>query len=83
MRQRRWLELIEDYDLTIPCRLGMENVVADALSRTSVPKACLPLIIDMGCMSVSLSYATVTNKNTQILVQSSLCEQVRVEQLQD
>jgi hypothetical protein len=35
MRQRRWLELIKDYDLTINYTLGKANVVADALSRKS------------------------------------------------
>nr|CAD40090.2 OSJNBb0012A12.12 [Oryza sativa Japonica Group] len=33
MRQRRWLELIKDYDLGIHYHAGMANVVADALSR--------------------------------------------------
>jgi hypothetical protein len=33
MRQRRWLELIKDYDFEIHYHLGKANVVADALSR--------------------------------------------------
>jgi hypothetical protein len=33
MRQRRWLELIKDYDLEVHCHPGKANVVADALSR--------------------------------------------------
>jgi hypothetical protein len=33
MRQRRWLELIKDYELEIHYHLGKANVVADALSR--------------------------------------------------
>jgi hypothetical protein len=32
MRQRRWLELIKDYDLEVHYHLGKANVVADALS---------------------------------------------------
>ncbi|GJV25174.1 putative reverse transcriptase domain-containing protein [Tanacetum coccineum] len=33
MRQRRWLELLSDYDCKICYHLGKPNVVADALSR--------------------------------------------------
>jgi hypothetical protein len=35
LRQRRWLELIKDYDLGIDYHPGKANVVADALSQTS------------------------------------------------
>ncbi|XP_035547397.1 uncharacterized protein LOC118348924 [Juglans regia] len=35
MRQRRWLELINDYQCNIKYHLGKANVVADALSRKS------------------------------------------------
>jgi hypothetical protein len=35
MRQRRWLELIKDYELEIHYHLGKANVVVDALSRKS------------------------------------------------
>jgi hypothetical protein len=42
MRQRRWLELIKDYDLEIHYHPGMANVVADALSRKAF---CLCLTV--------------------------------------
>ena len=35
MRQRRWMEFLEDYDFTLHYHLGKANVVADALSRKS------------------------------------------------
>nr|GFD46359.1 CCHC-type integrase [Tanacetum cinerariifolium] len=35
MRQRRWLELLKDYDTNIQYHPSTANVVADALSRKS------------------------------------------------
>ena len=35
LRQRRWLELIKDYDMKLHYHPGKANVVADALSRRS------------------------------------------------
>ena len=35
MRQRGWMEFIEDYDFTLHCHPGKVNVVADVLSRKS------------------------------------------------
>ncbi|KAI3776205.1 hypothetical protein L1987_45977 [Smallanthus sonchifolius] len=49
MRQRRWLELLKDYDCEIIYHPGKANVVADALSQKDVPtpirvKACQLLV---------------------------------------
>jgi hypothetical protein len=35
MRQRRWLELIKDYNLEVHYHLSKANVVVDALSQKS------------------------------------------------
>ncbi|KAL0392765.1 UNVERIFIED_CONTAM: Retrovirus-related Pol polyprotein from transposon opus [Sesamum radiatum] len=36
LRQRRWIELMKDYDCTIDYHPGKTNIVADALSRKTV-----------------------------------------------
>ena len=36
MRQRRWMEYLEDYDFTLHYHPGKANVVVDALSRKSL-----------------------------------------------
>ena len=35
MRQRRWMEYLEDYAFTLHCHPGKENVVVDAFNRKS------------------------------------------------
>ncbi|CAL9024931.1 unnamed protein product, partial [Prunus brigantina] len=53
LRQRRWLELIKDYDCTIEHHPGKANVVADALSRKSSGSIAyfrgryVPLMVEM------------------------------------
>jgi hypothetical protein len=46
MRQRRWLELIKDYNLNMHYHLGKANIVADALSRKSHFHVVQPLFED-------------------------------------
>ncbi|GJX01825.1 putative reverse transcriptase domain-containing protein [Tanacetum coccineum] len=50
MRQRRWLELLSDYDCEICYHLGKANVVADALSR----KEREPLRVRVLVMTIGL-----------------------------
>ncbi|WMV08089.1 hypothetical protein MTR67_001474 [Solanum verrucosum] len=46
LRQRRWMELLKDYDMAIQYHPCKANVVADALSRKSVSMGSLT------CLSV-------------------------------
>ena len=36
MRQRRWLELIKDYDVEVHYHPGKANIVADAKSKRDI-----------------------------------------------
>nr|GFD52766.1 reverse transcriptase domain-containing protein [Tanacetum cinerariifolium] len=52
MRQRRWLELLSDYDCDIRYHPGKENVVTDALSRKERSR---PLIVRALVMTIGLN----------------------------
>ena len=36
LRQRRWLELLKDYDMSVLYHIGNSNLVEDALSRMTI-----------------------------------------------
>ncbi|XP_073294515.1 uncharacterized protein [Primulina huaijiensis] len=50
MRQRRWIEQLKDYDLTISYHPGKANKVADALSRKSGKKTTLASLSARPCL---------------------------------
>ncbi|GKA28342.1 putative reverse transcriptase domain-containing protein [Tanacetum coccineum] len=62
MRQRRWLELLSNYDCEIHYHTGKANVVADALSRKDQIK---PLRVRALVMTISLNLP-VQNLNAQV-----------------
>ena len=89
MRQRRWLELIKDYELIIEYHLGKANVVADALSWKSsatlayIRTAYVPLLIDMKALRINLDYDDSGALLASFVVRPSLLDQIRVNQMQD
>ena len=46
MRQRRWMEFLEDYEFTLQYHPCKENVVVDALSRKSRGVLASPRMAD-------------------------------------
>jgi hypothetical protein len=72
LRQRRWLELIKYYDLSIQYTQGKGNVVADALSRKTSPPTMNSLIANLDRMDISYCYAGVTEEETQLILLSDI-----------
>ncbi|KAJ8753514.1 hypothetical protein K2173_022755 [Erythroxylum novogranatense] len=87
LRQRRWIELLKDYDLLIEYHLGKANVVADALSRKSsivhVRSVYLPLLEEMAKLKISLKQEEPDCLLANFLVRPILREKVRELQAQD
>ena len=77
MRQRRWLELIKDYDIDVHYHPGKANVVADALSRKS----------HCHCVEAELFNETLCNEmrklNLEMVPQGSLNHIAMESTLQD
>jgi hypothetical protein len=76
MRQRRWLELLKDYDFSLNYHPGKANVVADALSRKTLHLSALmvkemelleqfrdlSLVCEMSPRSVKLGMLKINNE---------------------
>ncbi|GKC87066.1 putative reverse transcriptase domain-containing protein, partial [Tanacetum coccineum] len=68
MRQRRWLELLVDYDYEIRYHLGKANVVADNLSRKEQIK---PLRSALGTqLDMSTAYHPQTDRQSERTIQT-------------
>jgi hypothetical protein len=86
MRQRRWLELIKDYDLSLQYHPGKANVVADALIRKAYINCLstddLPEDLCRGLRDVRLEVVP-TGFLTLLVVQPKLIDRIREAQKRD
>jgi hypothetical protein len=86
LRQRRWLELIKDYDLGINYYPAKANVVADALSRISHVSQ---LVVDSMPFELHEEFDKLNLRivaNTEVMemeVGSSLLQEIQKGQLED
>ena len=89
LRQRRWLELIKDYDCTIEYHPGKANVVADALSRrpesslSHMRSGYLPLLVDLRALGVILEVDDSGALLATFHVRPLLVDQILAGQSQD
>jgi hypothetical protein len=86
LRQRRWLELIKDYDLGINYHPGKANVVADALSRRSHMNILVTreLLLEFCKEFEKLNLGWVSNVEVITMeVDSTLEQDIRKGQLED
>ena len=93
-RQRRWIELLKDYDFSILYHPGKANVVADALSRKAVSMGSLafipvsqrPLALDIQSLANSMVRLDSSDPGRVIAcvgARSTLLEQIQSRQFED
>jgi hypothetical protein len=85
LRQRRWLELIKDYDLGINYHPGKPNVVADALSRKKYYNATFAwgMPSDLQREIEYLNLGMVNESRVVMEVEPTLKAEIREGQLED
>ncbi|CAN1768730.1 Retrovirus-related Pol polyprotein from transposon 17.6 [Linum perenne] len=74
-RQRRWMELLKDYDCTIDYHPGKANVVADALNRRE--------LVDLRALRVEMQLDEVGSLLAKLNIRPMLNDRIGEEQLKD
>ena len=84
MRQRRWLELIKDYDLEVHYHPGKMNIVANALSRKSYANEVqvASMSSELCAELKQLNLGFITNA-VELVIEPTLELEIRKGQLQD
>ena len=75
MRQRRWFELLKDYDCIIQYHPRKANVVVDALSSKSIGS----LAAIRGCERQLLEYVRSLQVHIRVLDSGALVENFRIQ----
>ncbi|XP_073017853.1 uncharacterized protein [Primulina eburnea] len=87
IRQRRWLELVKDYDCTISYHSGKANMVADALSRKSSSllgsMISKPLLLDLQRNEINLVSSGTIARLSALILHSTLFDRILKEQQLD
>ncbi|KAK1414363.1 hypothetical protein QVD17_16561 [Tagetes erecta] len=88
MRQRRWLELLKDYDANIQYHPGKANVVADALSRKNVGVvSCLQIdpqiIFDLDRMGIGIQVGKSDGYLARMQIEPNLISKIKEAQKYD
>ncbi|WVZ63928.1 hypothetical protein U9M48_013519, partial [Paspalum notatum var. saurae] len=83
LRQRCWLELIKDYDLTIQYKSGKVNVVANALSRKAMPPTLNYLLTKFALMDISYCHVGASKADTRVIFKSAIPKRVLEAQQHD
>ncbi|GKV11068.1 hypothetical protein SLEP1_g22354 [Rubroshorea leprosula] len=89
MRQRRWLELLKDYDLTISYHPGKANKVVNALSRktsgtaSSILATQKELLEDLVKLDVELRVDSTTAYLAALSAQPALIDRIKLAQQKD